>query len=111
MEKFDFIKDIVLAVTALLGMCGWFTSGRKHRREVESIEADNKQKDMELAKTYVNEFKESIAKPLQTEMGGLKREVAKLRKAVDKVNDCEYRNNCPVRSELQKQQDADTSKD
>ena len=111
MDKFDFIKNIVLAVTALLGMCGWFTSGRKHRRETESIEADNKQKEMELAKTYVNEFKETIVKPLQTDVRGLKHEVNKLQKAIDKVNDCEYRSNCPVRAELQKQHDSDTAKE
>lgn len=111
MDKFDFIKDIVLAVTALLGMCGWFTSGRKYRRETESIEADNKQKEMELAKTYVNEFKETIVKPLQTDVRGLKHEVNKLQKAIDKVNDCEYRSNCPVRAELQKQHDSDTAKE
>lgn len=110
MDKID-ITQIILAVTTLLAACGWFTSGRRHRRETESIEADNKKKDMELGSMYVNEFKESIVKPLQTEMGGLKREVTKLRKAVDKVNDCDYRNNCPVRAELQKQQDADTAKE
>ena len=110
MDRID-MTQIILAVTTLLAACGWFTSGCKHRRETESIAADNKKKEMELGKMYVDEFRETIVKPLQTEMGGLKREVTKLRKAVDKVNDCDYRNNCPVRAELQKQQDADTAKE
>ena len=110
MDKID-MTQIILALTTLFAACGWFTSGRKHRRETESIEADNKKKDMELGSMYVNEFKETLVKPLQTEMGGLKREVTKLRKAVDKVNDCDYRSNCPVRAELQKQQDVDTAKE
>ena len=40
------ITNIILSVLTLLGACGWFVSGKKHRQEVESLKADNRQKDM-----------------------------------------------------------------
>ncbi len=88
---------------ALLSGCGWFVNARKHRRETENLAADIRKKDMELGKQYVDEFKDNIVKPLQTDLRGLKREVTKLQKAVDRVSDCDYRDDCPVRAELQKQ--------
>ena len=101
------ITEIVLAIISLLAVCGWFTNGRKHRKETESIAADIRKKEMELGKQYVDEFKDNIVKPIQTELKGLKREVAKLQKAVDKVSDCDYRDDCPVRLELRKQRESD----
>jgi predicted RNase H-like nuclease (RuvC/YqgF family) len=102
-------NSIIADIIALLAICGWFTNGRKQRKETESIEADNKKKNMELGKQYVDEFKENIVKPLQNELKGLKREVNKLQKAVDKVNDCDFRDDCPVRAELQKREVADNT--
>ena len=64
------ITAIILAVINLLSTCGWFVAGRKHRQEVESLEA------------RVNE---------------LTNEVNRLKDAIEKVNDCPYRDNCPVR--------------
>ena len=101
-------NSIIADIIALLALCGWFTNGRKHRRETESIAADNRKKEMELGKQYVDEFKDNIVKPLQTELRGLKREVTKLQKAVDRVNDCNYRDDCPVRDELRRQPASDS---
>lgn len=42
---------------------------KKHRQEVESLKADNRQKDMELSKDYVTEWRTYIAEPLQREVG------------------------------------------
>ena len=41
---------------------------KKHRQEVESLKADNRMKDMELGKAYVDEFRSNIARPLQEEV-------------------------------------------
>lgn len=98
---------IILSVITLLGGCGWLFDHKKHSEEIESLKKDNAQKDMQLAKSYVEEFRDNIAKPLQTEVKGLRRNVKQLTNAVEKVNDCDYRSQCPVRVELQKQS-ADT---
>ena len=50
--------EIILGLFTLLSTCGWFVSGRKYRQEVESLKADNRMKDMELGKAYVDELSE-----------------------------------------------------
>ena len=94
--------EIVLGLFTLLSTCGWFVSGRKHRQEIESLKADNRQKDMNLSKDYVTEWRTYIAAPLQREVGELRQEVAALRNAIQKIDACPHRNNCPVIGELQR---------
>ena len=92
---------------ALLTACGWFVDGRLHRKKVKEQDIRNRQEEMELSKTYVTEFKENIAKPLQTEIKGLRRDVKNLQKAIKQANSCDYHDNCPVLDELQNQQQRD----
>ena len=78
---------------------------KKHRQEVESLKADNRQKEMNLSKDYVTEFRTYIAEPLQREVSELRDEVNQLRDAIEKINDCPYSGHCPVRAKLRKQQE------
>lgn len=96
--------SIIPSIIALLTACGWFVDGRLHRKKVKEQDIRNRQEEMELSKTYVTEFKENIAKPLQTEIKGLRRDVKNLQKAIKQANSCDYHDNCPVLDELQKQQ-------
>ncbi len=96
--------SIIPSIVALLTACGWFVDGRLHRKKVKEQDIRNRQEEMELSKTYVTEFKENIAKPLQTEIKGLRRDVKNLQKAIKQANSCDYHDNCPVLDELQKQQ-------
>ena len=95
--------EILLGLFTLLSTCGWFVSGRKHRQEIESLKADNRQKDMNLSKDYVTEWRTYIAEPLQREVGELRNEVAQLRDAIQRISDCPHRAQCPVLDELRKQ--------
>ena len=99
--------EIVLGLFTLLSTCGWFVSGRKHRQEIESLKADNRQKDMNLSRDYVTEWRTYIAEPLQREVGELRQEVAQLRDAIQRISDCPHRAQCPVLDELRKQSDSD----
>ena len=94
--------EIILGLFTLLSTCGWFVSGRKHRQEIESLKADNRQKDMNLSRDYVTEWRTYIAEPLQREVGELRNEVAALRNAIQKIDACPHRDNCPVIGELQR---------
>ena len=94
--------EIVLGVFTLLGCCGWFVEGRKHKQAVEGLKADNRLKDMELSKDYVTEWRTYIAEPLQRGVGELRQEVAQLRYAIQKIDACAHRDHCPVVSELQR---------
>ena len=84
---------------------------KKHRQEIESLKADNRQKDMNrrtserrgqagldypereggnakrnLSRDYVTEWRTYIAEPLQREVGELRNEVAELRHAIQAIN-------------------------
>lgn len=96
--------NIVLGIITLLGGCGWIMDRHKHKQEVEGLRADNRQKDMDLSKTYVDEFRKNIADPLRREVRELKREVKKLNNAINKIQECPHAADCPVYDELQKQQ-------
>jgi hypothetical protein len=69
---------------------------KKHRQEVEGLKADNRQKDMELSKEYVTEFRAYIVEPLQREVGDLRQEVKELRDAIQRIDRCPHRDMCPV---------------
>lgn len=99
--------SIIPSLIALLTACGWFVDGRLHRKKVRQQDILNRQEEMELSKTYVSEFKENIAKPLQDEIKGLRRDVKNLRKAINTANSCPHSDGCPVLDELQKQSDDD----
>ena len=66
------ITSIILAVITLLGGCGWVIDRKKHRQEIESLKADNRQKEMNLSKDYVQEWRTFIAEPLQREVSQLR---------------------------------------
>ena len=100
--------EIILGLFTLLSTCGWFVSGRKYRQEVESLKADNRMKDMELGKAYVDEFRSNIARPLQEEVKDLRMEIAQLRNAIQRIGDCPHSADCPVRDSLQHESQGDS---
>ena len=106
MEQINF-TEIVLGLFTLLSTCGWFVSGRKHRQEIESLKADNRQKDMNLSKDYVTEWRTYIAEPLQREVGELRTEVAALRHAIQAIDVCPHRAGCPVADVMQHESHSD----
>ena len=87
------VTSIVLGVLTLAGGCGWVIDRRKYKAEVQ-------QKYMDLAKEYVEEFRRNIGEPLQQEVGELRKEVKELKDAVEGINDCPYRAECPVRDRM-----------
>jgi hypothetical protein len=94
--------EIMLGLMTLLSSCAWFVSGRRYKQEIEGLKADNRQKDMDLSKDYVTEWRTYIADPLQREVGELRQEVAELRHAIQRIDACAHRDNCPIIGELQR---------
>ena len=86
----------------LLGGCGWLIDRKKHRQEVESLKADNRQKEMNLSKDYVSEWRTFIAEPLQREVNELRQEVAELRYAIQQIDRCPHSDACPVVDRMQR---------
>lgn len=97
--------NIILGMLTLIGGCGWVIDRKKHRQEVESLKADNRQKNLDLSTDFVEKFRELIAQPLEDEVMKLRTEINQLRDAIEKINDCPHSGHCPVRDELRKQQE------
>jgi hypothetical protein len=99
--------SIIMGVLTLLGGCGWVIDKKKHKQEIESLKADIRQKELDLGTDFVKKFRELIAGPLEEEVGKLRNEVKELRDAIEGIYDCPYRDDCPVRDKLRKQQERD----
>lgn len=101
--------DVTAIILAVIGMVsGWVTywlDRRKHRQEIEGLKADNRQKEMNLSKDYVQEWRTYIAEPLQREVGELRTEVAELRNAIQRIDRCPHRDNCPVYDGMRSKQE------
>lgn len=97
------LTSVLVGLMTLLGGCAWLVNWRKDRQEAKGLKADNRQKEMNLSKDYVTEFKTFIAEPLQREVSELRDEIAQLRYAIQKIDLCPHRANCPVTGELQRE--------
>lgn len=106
-ETISLIGNLVLGSGLILTLATLRSARKKAAAESES-------EYMELSKVYVDEFQANIVSPLKQtldenkkEMASLKREMARLRKAIEKSTTCDYADDCPVRRELQKSETAD----
>lgn len=99
--------EIVLGLFTLLSTCGWFVSGRKHRQEIQSLKADNRIKDMQLAQIYVEQFEKNIAEPLRREVRELRDEIKELKNALERGKECIHRDNCPIVERVRNKQAGD----
>ena len=94
------LTAVAVGLMTLLGGCAWFVEGRKHKPAANGLKADNRLKDMELGQKYVEQFEANIAEPLRREVRELRDEIKELKNAVEGVNDCAYRSECPVRERM-----------
>lgn len=107
-ETISVIGNLVLGGGLIVTLATLRSARKKAAAESES-------EYMELSKVYVDEFQANIVSPLKQtldenkkEMASLKREMARLRKAIEKSTSCDYSGDCPVRRELQKLETADS---
>ena len=56
------LSAIMLAIISFLSGFGWMLDRKKHRQEVEALRADVKQKELDLSKDYVTEWRTKIPK-------------------------------------------------
>ena len=64
--------EVLLSLMTLLGSCGWFVAGKKHKQEVEGLKTENQMKKLDLSSEFVNKFRELIIGPLETEVKKLR---------------------------------------
>ena len=111
MDTLEYMRLICGILTAVIGAGGFkmYIDRRKYVQEVEKLktevqaaqvntrgsELDNVQKAMRI-------LMDEIVEPLKQEINAIRKELVKLRRAVEKSNNCRFAANCPVRDELQK---------
>ena len=64
MMTLDYTAIVLALITMVSGWVTYWFDRRKHRQEVEGLMADNRQKDLDLSKDYVTEWRTYIAEPL-----------------------------------------------
>lgn len=69
---------------------------RKARAEAERARADAETVRIDNTEQATRILMENIVEPLKRELGATRREMARLRKAIDGANDCRHRMDCPV---------------
>jgi hypothetical protein len=107
MMTLDYTAIALALIGMLSGWATWWLDRRKHRQEVEGLKADNRQKDLDLSKDYVTEWRTFIAEPLQREVCELRSEVAQLRHAIQAIEACPHRDGCPVVDRMQRTANAE----
>lgn len=111
--------EIILALIALVAapLSAWL-SGRLQRRkyeteiaklqaEVKAAQINTRGDELDNVSKAMAILMEQVVEPLKREINGIRRELARFRKAVELANSCVYRDHCPVRDELQKSERID----
>lgn len=76
---------------------------QKAKAEAERAKADAETVRIDNAEHATRILIENIVEPLKKELNATRREMARLRKALDHANACEYHSTCPVLYELRDQ--------
>lgn len=92
------IIEAVLGGTLIVTLVTLRSTKKKASEEAKSMEIDNN-------KRLMDSFNEYIVEPLKKEVNGLRKDVRRLNRAIEKINDCPRAANCPVRRELQDAKD------
>ena len=97
-EIIRIIIEAVLGGTLIVTLVTLRSTKKKASEEAKSMEIDNNKK-------LIDGFNEYIVEPLKKEVNGLRKDVRRLNRAIEKINDCPHAGTCPVRRELQDGQD------
>ena len=97
-EIIRIIIEAVLGGTLIVTLVTLRSTKKKASEEAKSMEIDNNKK-------LIHGFNEYIVEPLKKEVNGLRKDVRRLNRAIEKINDCPHAGTCPVRRELQDGQD------
>jgi hypothetical protein len=77
------------------------------RAQVEASKADTRGDELENVKNGMSILMEQVVEPLKKEINAIRKELARLRRAVEKVNNCHHVAACPVRIELQRAEECE----
>lgn len=87
------VASLVALITIKQTMLKAKAEAERAKAEAETVRIDN-------AEHATRILIENIVEPLKKELNATRREMARLRKALDHANACEYHSSCPVLYEL-----------
>ena len=93
-EIIRIIVEAIMGGTLIVTLVTLRYTRKKASEEAKSMQIDNE-------KNIMQNFLEFIVEPLKKEVNGLRKDVRKFTRAVEKINDCPHAADCPVRRELQ----------
>ena len=99
------VVEVILAIVAAGGFKS-MTDTKKYRQEVEKLRAEVETARTNTRSNELENVKKAMA-ILMKEINAIRREMARLRKAVEKVSVCPHSADCPVRRELQGSEERD----
>ena len=94
MEILRIVVEALMTGTVIVTLVTLGATKKKASEEARSIEIDNN-------KNLMDSFNDYIVEPLKKEVNGLRKDVRRLNRAIEKINDCPHAADCPVRHELQ----------
>lgn len=118
METSEIISLLFGVVSAPVGL--WIQSlllRKKYNTELESLRAqveasktDTRGDELENVKTGMSILMEQVVEPLKKEINAVRKELARLRRALEKANRCPFAKHadaCPVLVELRRAEECD----
>ncbi len=69
------------------------------------VGAESKSAELAADQTALQQFREFVVDPLKREVSALRSDVRKLRRALDRIQDCDFKDRCPVNEYLRKEAD------
>ena len=100
-EIIRIIIEALMSGALIITLVTLRSTKKKAAEQAKSIEIDND-------KNIMQNFLEYIVEPLKKEVNGLRKDVRKFTRAIEKINDCPHAADCPVRRELQNGQECPT---
>jgi len=88
------ILNVLLTGGLLVTLITLKSVRKKAAEEARGIAIDNDKKVSEM----VNEY---LVEPIKKEVTGLRREVSRLRRAIEKIPACPHSSECPVKAEME----------
>lgn len=118
MEPLEIISLVAAIITAPLS--SWLTAKllrKKYdaevdglRAQVEASKADTRGDELANVKEAMSILMEQVVEPLKKEINAIRKELARLRRAVEKANRCPFADHadvCPVLYELRRAEDVE----
>lgn len=99
-EIVSLVLNLLFASGGIVMLVTLRATRKKAAAEAKGSELENDEKAAQIVMSY-------IVEPLKKEINALRKDVRNLQKAINKVCECPYADDCPVRHELQNNPDGE----